>query len=123
MRHLLNWVEIPALDIERAKTFYATILGISFTDYPTHDDSIKYALFPSDDRYNAGALVQSPNHTPSAHGTVVYLDGGDDMDDILKHIEAAGGGIVMPKTYTGADAGHIALFTDSEGNLLGLQHP
>jgi predicted enzyme related to lactoylglutathione lyase len=32
MQHLVNWIEIPAKDIERAKTFYGKILGVQFHD-------------------------------------------------------------------------------------------
>jgi predicted enzyme related to lactoylglutathione lyase len=124
MKHLINWVEIPALDIERAKKFYSKILGgIHFTDYPMPGAEDKYALFPSEDSFNAGALVQSPNHKPCADGVVVYFDGGKDMDNILREVENAGGQIIMPKTFTGTDAGHVGMFIDSEGNKIGLQHP
>lgn len=35
MKHLINWIQIPALDIERTKNFYSNITGgIRFTDYP-----------------------------------------------------------------------------------------
>lgn len=98
MKHLINWVEIPALDIERAKRFYSKILGgISFTDYPMPDARYKYSLFPSEDSFNAGALVQSPDHTPSADGVVVYLDGEKDMDKILNEVKNAGGRLSCTK--------------------------
>ncbi len=121
MKHLINWVEIPAVEIARAKNFYKTILGgIEFQDMKMN--GAMYALFPVEDKFNCGALVQSEFHKPSADGVTVYFDGGKDMDNILKHIEKAGGQIIMPKTYTGKDAGFVGMFLDSEGNRIGLQH-
>ena len=122
MNHLSNWIEIPATNLDRAKQFYSTILGgLSFHDMEMQDT--RYALFPSEDRYNCGALVQGPHHRPSADGVTVYLDGGADMDPILARVESAGGQVLMPRTYTGSDAGHVGMFLDSEGNKIGLQTP
>jgi predicted enzyme related to lactoylglutathione lyase len=121
MKHLLNWVEIPATDIKRAKKFYSSIFGgIEFKEMD--NQGAKYALFPVDDKFNSGALVQSEYHKPSADGITIYLDGGNDMDAILKHVDKAGGEIIMPKTNTGMEAGFVAMFIDSEGNKIGLQH-
>lgn len=121
MRHLINWVEIPAIDIERAKKFYGAILGgMQFHDMEMQGS--KYALFPVEDKFNTGALVQSEFHKPSPDGICVYLDGGQDMDNILMHVENAGGEIIMAKTNTGMEAGYVGMFIDSEGNKIGLQH-
>lgn len=121
MKHLINWVEIPAGDIKRAKKFYKAILGeIEFRDMEMNGN--KYALFPSKDQFNAGALVQGEWYKPSSDGISIYLDGGKDMDNILKHVKKAGGEIIMPKTFTGKEAGFVGMFIDSEGNKIGLQH-
>ena len=121
MQHLINWVEIPVTDIERAKNFYSNILGgIEFHDMNMEDS--KYALFPVDDKFNCGALVQGEFHKPSTDGVTVYFDGGKDLDNIIKHVEKAGGQIIMPKTFTGEEAGFVGMFLDCEGNRIGLQH-
>ena len=44
---------------------------------------IKYALFPTDGRFNCGALAQGEYYKPSADGVTIYLDGGNDLIDIL----------------------------------------
>lgn len=121
MKHLINWVEIPVTDLKRAKKFYDTILGrIDFLDMEMNGS--KYALFPSEDQFNAGALVQGHYYKPSPDGICLYLDGGKDMDNILKHVENAGGEVIMSKTYAGKEAGCVGMFLDSEGNKIGLQH-
>lgn len=121
MKHLINWVEIPVTDLERAEKFYSIVLGgVEFQKMDQNGN--KYAIFPSEDQFNTGALVQGEYYKPSSDGISIYLDGGKDMDNILKHIEKAGGEIIMPKTYTGKEAGYVGMFIDSEGNKMGLQH-
>ena len=121
MKHLINWLEIPVADLKRAKKFYNTIFGgIEFHDMEMNGN--KFAIFPSKDQFNTGALVQGEYYKPSSDGIGIYLDGGKDMDNILRHVEKAGGEIIMSKTYTGKDAGYVSMFVDSEGNKIGLQH-
>ncbi len=77
------------------------------------------AYFPAD-KGIGGALIQGPGCHPNDTGVLIYLNAGGDMDSILARIEVAGGRIIMPKTLIGEQAGHFALFIDSEGNRLAL---
>jgi uncharacterized protein len=121
MRHLANWIEIPVLDLDRAMSFYDNALGgIAFQR--TNIGEFEYAIFPTDDRFNAGALVKSEFAKPTSDGTTVYLDGGHDLSTILERAEAAGGTIIMEKTFLSEDAGYIGIFIDSEGNKIGLHN-
>ena len=120
MKHLVNWVEIPVSDMGRAKTFYQKILG---TELQTMSlGRSEYALFPSEDRFNCGALAHGEGYVPGAGGVTVYLDGGDDLDVILSKVKPAGGKVLMPKTYLSKEAGWIGLFSDTEGNRIGIQN-
>lgn len=85
-------------------------------------NGVSYALFPSDDKFNCGALVQGDYYTPSSDGVTIYLDGGKNMDNILEQVEKAGGKIILTKTFTGKQAGYVGMFIDTEGNKIGLQH-
>lgn len=118
--HLLNWVEIPVRDLERAKKFYEKILQVELTKVDLNN--IKYALFPTDDPYNSGTLAQGDFYTPSEGGVTIYLDGGNDLNQILLRVADAGGQIVMEKTFLGPGVGYIGLFIDTEGNRIGLQN-
>ena len=121
MQHLVNWIEIPAKDIERAKAFYGKILGVQF-----HDMAIgptKYALFPSDDRHNCGALAEGEYYSPGTSGPVIYLDGGKDLNAVLSKVKSAGGSVALEKTFLGDQAGYIGMFMDTEGNRIGLHNP
>ena len=120
MASAVNWFDIPVSDIARAKTFYDTILGIQLevTDSPMG----KTAMFPSDWQRGevGGAISEGQGSTPSATGTLVYLNGNPGLQPILDRVEAAGGKVLMPKTAIPMDAGYMALFIDSERNKVGL---
>lgn len=121
MEHLTNWVEIPVKDMKRAVKFYSTILGgVALNEMEL--GPVKYALFPSVDKYNCGALAQGEHYTPSADGVVIYLDGGKDLNQILSRVVSAGGKVVMEKTFLADEAGYIGMFLDTEGNKIGLQN-
>lgn len=120
MNRLINWIEISVANFQRATEFYESILEIKLHKMEMGD--AQYALFPTKDKFNTGALVKSENHLPSNQGTIPYLDGGKDLDKILQKVKEFGGEIVMPKTYFGEEAGYVGLFLDSEGNKIGLQN-
>jgi Predicted enzyme related to lactoylglutathione lyase len=120
MKHLVNWVEIPVKDMNRAVTFYSTILACEFQQMEMGGN--KYAFFPTEDRFNTGALVQGEYYSPSADGVQIYLYGGTDLSTILSKVPTAGGQVVMEKMHLSDEAGYVGMFIDSEGNKIGLQH-
>ncbi|HMS66120.1 MAG TPA: VOC family protein [Ignavibacteria bacterium] len=119
MKSAINWFEIPATDFARAKKFYETVLGIEIMEMP--NPSGHYGMFPADMQNGGigGGLTQSDGNKPSKEGTVVYLNGGDDLSTPLSKVESAGGKIVIPKTSIGEN-GFIAHFIDTEGNRVAL---
>jgi len=120
LKHMINWLEIPVLDMGRAKKFYQSILQVELAEMDLSNN--KYALFPTEDRYNCGALAEGELYTPSANGVTIYLDGGNDLNRILSRVTDAGGQVILEKTFLGPEAGYIGLFIDSEGNRIGLQN-
>jgi hypothetical protein len=120
MKHLINWVEIPVSDMGRASKFYGKVLGVPLTEMSQGCN--QYALFPSEDRFNCGALAKGEGYVPSPNGATIYLDGGSDLDAILSKVKGAGGTVALPKTFLSKEAGWIGLFLDSEGNRIGVQH-
>ena len=66
-----------------------------------------------------GGIVQGPGFEPSDKGSLIYLNGGDDLSGPLSRVEAAGGKIVLPKTSIGPN-GFMAHFIDTEGNKVAL---
>jgi hypothetical protein len=119
--HAVNWFELPTHDLDRAQRFYQTVLGVALQ----RDDSfgeMHMAILPHGEHGIGGALVKSPHQEPQANGTLVYLN-APDLDAVLSRVEAAGGAILMPKTFLRADIGSIAILRDSEGNSVGLHSP
>lgn len=116
----LNWFEIPAKDITRAKTFYETAFDISMET--SEMMGMKMAFFPSDmgSGKASGGLCESPMHTPSMDGSVIYLNANPDMQAVIDKIEPAGGKVLMPKIHISEDIGYMAFFADSEGNKVAL---
>ena len=119
MNHLANWIEIPAVDLERAKKFYSKVFGVEFSVMQIGDTA--YAVFGLDDRFNCGALACGASYKPSQDGVVVYLNGGEDLSEVLGRVPKAGGTVLVEKTFLAKEAGYFGLFVDTEGNKMGIQ--
>ena len=117
----LNWFEIPAKDITRAKKFYESIFDIKMEDMPEMM-GMKMTSFPAEmgNGKVSGALAQSQQHKPSTDGAVVYLNANPSIQKVIDKIEANGGKVVMPKTQISPEIGCMAFFVDTEGNRIGL---
>lgn len=117
----LNWFEIPATNIARAKKFYENIFSVQMED-GGEQMGMKMAFFPNEmgNGKASGGLVQSPQHRPSVEGAVVYLNANPNIQTVIDRIEKSGGKVVMPKTHISAEIGYMAFFTDTEGNKVGL---
>ncbi len=119
--HAISWFEIPSTDLERATTFYETILDRKLT--PLDLPNIKMRLFPIEDRQGiGGAVVNSGGfHKPSAtDGPLIYLNGNPDVQIALDKVPAAGGKVLVPKTQISDDFGYMCVIIDTEGNRIAL---
>lgn len=119
--HALSWFEISVTDFARACTFYEALLDATLEIHDMGD--VLMALLPVGEGGIGGALQYDKDALPSEHGTVVYLDAGADLQAMLDRVEPAGGRVTMPKALIPGDFGYYALFTDSEGNRVGLMSP
>ena len=73
MNKPLNWFEIPAVDLGRAKAFYERILGVTLREERMGPDAM--AVFPYDrDQATGGCVLQGQGSTPSRDGVVIYLN-------------------------------------------------
>ena len=118
MTNSINWFEIPVKNFNRAKAFYATLLGADIQEMP--HPAYKYGLLPGDMQNGVtGGIVEGEGFEPSMNGPLIYLNGGDDLSIALAKVEAAGGKIILPKTAIGPN-GFMAHFIDTEGNRMAL---
>jgi predicted enzyme related to lactoylglutathione lyase len=117
MNDVIDWFEIPTLDLERAVRFYETVLGARFKRETSGGPP--QAMFVGKGEAPFGALVQDPRRKPAMDGALVYLSAGTDLDGCIERAARAGGRVVLPRTDIG-DPGFIAIVADSEGNTVGL---
>jgi hypothetical protein len=118
----ISWFEIGVQDLNRATRFYEAVFADKLI--PMETEHIKMRLFPITDMQNGvgGALVDSGGfHKPSlTEGPLIYLNGNPDLQHVLDRIPAAGGIVMVPKTAISPEYGFMAVFTDTEGNRIGL---
>ncbi len=118
MANALNWFEIPVSDFARAKSFYEKVLDTAIE--PMEIGPVTMGMLSTDQNAVGGAIVHGDGGSPSNSGTIVYLNGGEDLAPMLARAQQAGGTVVVPKTEIGNDFGFFAHFLDSEGNKVGL---
>jgi predicted enzyme related to lactoylglutathione lyase len=119
MTNALNWFEIPATDFGRAVAFYGKLLDTQLEAMEPMP-GFKMAMLPYAPQEGiGGAIVEGEGYTPSSDGSLVYLNGGEDLNAVLNRVEAAGGKVTLPKADIGEN-GFMAYFIDSEGNKIGL---
>ena len=121
MANVINWFEIPAKNFERACKFYEAVLGGTVQKMETPDMPITMGFLPGYEQGQGvgGAVVTGEGYEPTQRGSLVYLNGGDDLAEPLSRVEQAGGQVVVPKTGIGEN-GFIAQFIDTEGNRVAL---
>lgn len=116
--HVISWCEIPVNDFARAKAFYEAVLGHAIETLTMGPSTMGF--LSSDPEQVSGAIVHGDGTAPSQSGTLVYLNGGDDLSAMLARVEPAGGTVTVPKSDIGSGFGFFAHFIDTEGNRLGL---
>ena len=121
MANVINWFEIPATDHQRAVKFYSQVLGTDLQ--PMEMSGIKMAFLHAEEGSIGGAVCCGKGYKPSAEGTLVYLNGGNDLSAPLSRVEKAGGKVIMPKTKISEEIGYMAFFLDSEGNKIAFHSP
>lgn len=121
LKSAVNWFEIPASDINRAKTFYESIFEIEMFSMDI-GDGVEMALFPTEGGTTGGALVANPEyyHPSNLHGPLIYLNANPDLQLVLDRVEGSGGSISIEKRQISEEHGFMAVIEDSEGNRIAL---
>ena len=107
-----NHIELPANDVERAKTFYGAVFGWQFR---ATDEMPNYYLYEAGPGGLGGGIGKRGENAPDAVRNYIAVDS---VDDSLAMALANGGTLVTPKTDIGV--GWYAAVKDTEGNELGL---
>ncbi|MBK7057717.1 MAG: VOC family protein [Leptospiraceae bacterium] len=118
MNSYIGMFEIPATNITRAINFYESILGIKIEKMELK--SMKMGILPYEGQQVTGVIIEAEGYEPSTKGVTIYLNAGENLQNILDKITQNGGKILIPKTPHEDQDGFFAVFIDSEGNKLGL---
>jgi len=114
----VRWFEIYVDDMDRAKAFYQSMLGIELQKIEAGDLDI-WGFPMENDSYGAtGALVHMPGFPAGGNTTLIYF-ACDDCTIEEGRAVAAGGQVQKSKQSIGP-YGFISLVLDSEGNMIGL---
>lgn len=123
MANLINWIEVPVTDIDRAKRFYESVLQATISVDSEMMPGYKMGMIntagmePTD---LGGALVQGEGYEPGSGNTLVYFNaietGG--VDAFLDRVQKAGGTVTSPKILISEEYGFCGYFTDTEGNRM-----
>jgi predicted enzyme related to lactoylglutathione lyase len=117
-QNIVSWFEIPASDLNRAKTFYEAVFDKELMSMQNGDMHMFAFPWVQGAPNSAGAIVKSEYAKPSAEGTLVYLE-CEDVANELARVEENGGKVVAPKMSIG-EFGFIGQAMDTEGNRIGL---
>lgn len=116
----IGWFDIYVEDMDRAVTFYESVLGQKLEKIVDPTGETQMMSFPANMKaYGAsGALVKSKHSRPGVGGTMVYFNVEDCSVNEFR-ITAANGKIVKSKFSIG-EFGWVTLCVDTEGNMFGL---
>jgi uncharacterized protein len=120
LKNAITWFEIPITNVQRAKSFYETILNIQMTEIELDKDFI-IVLFPVEEGTVGGALCKNEKfYVPTQSGNILYLNANPDLQTVLDKVEQVGGKIMKAKTHISNDFGFMAFIEDTEGNRIAL---
>ena len=107
--------EIPSADLAASRKFYENVLGWELTKW---DGPMDYWLVSTGDLSTPGINGGLGGAANEFHATVNTVD-VDDLDEVIKKVEANGGQVVMPKDEI-PGVGWLAYIKEPGGAVLGL---
>jgi len=110
--HTINYIELSANEISRAKEFYGTVFGWTFQDYGPD-----YASFDKEKAGIDGGFRKAEGGGIGENAQLIVLYSGD-LEATQKAVVAAGGSITVPTfEFPGGRRFH---FNDGAGNTLAV---
>ncbi len=103
----INYIELPATDMEASKYFFKTVFNWSFIDYGPEYTAFSNAGI-------TGGFFQSNLNTSTENGSALIIIYSNNLEETLNKIISAGGSIIKPIfTFPGGRRFH---FTDPSNN-------
>jgi len=120
MKRLVSFFEIPAQDFGRAVKFYESVFQVKLAVMDCETE--KMAFFPEEEDGNCpGSISYADDFKPVQGGGVLVSLWVESIENATTRIQENGGTMIIPRTKIEAEnRGYFAIFTDSEGNRLGL---
>ncbi len=110
----INYVELPAQDLDAVEAFYSGAFGWSFTDYGP-----EYRAF-SDGQLDGG-FRRAGNASSTDNGAALIILYAEELESALEAVESNGGAIV--KQIFPFPGGRRFHFADPNGNELAVWSP
>jgi uncharacterized protein len=107
----IDYIELPARDLERAKAFYAAVFGWTFEDYGPD-----YCAF-NDGRLDGG-FYRAEMQTSTANGSALVVIYASDLEGTRARVLQRGGEIV--REIFSFPGGRRFQFADPNGNELAV---
>ncbi|MEM7566075.1 MAG: VOC family protein [Pseudomonadota bacterium] len=116
-KDVVVWAEIPVTDMDRAKAFYAAVLGHALVD--NNDGPNPMAVLPnlSPETGIAGHLYPG-KPAPRGEGPTVHLAAPDTLEATMERVRDAGGEVVSPPIAI--PSGRFVYCHDLDGNSVGF---
>lgn len=108
----ITHVDIPVDDMGRATAFYNAVLGWEIAEMPGFEG---YPMWQAPNQVSGGGFAQREQGFETMRNYVEV----ESIDDVLGKVTDAGGAVVMEKTPI-SDTSWYAVFSDTEGNQMGL---
>jgi len=113
----LNGIELPATDLNAAKTFYEKHFGWAFTDYGSTYSAARVSGVEVGLNTEASVSVAQPDGAESSNGPLLLMQ-TDDLDAVHDALSRNGAVIVTrPFGFPGGSRFH---FRDPSGNVLAI---
>ena len=110
------WSEIPVTDMERAKAFYATVLGAALTDQD--DGPNPMAVLPCAGDAGVAGHLYPGKPAPAGTGNTVHLAAPGSLEATMERVREAGGEVVSEAISI--PAGRFFYALDPDGNSIGF---
>ncbi|MEZ4690093.1 MAG: hypothetical protein R3A12_07880 [Ignavibacteria bacterium] len=93
--------------LREAVKFYNEIFGFELNVTKMGEDDL--AFFPVIRRSRRSHIYISKDPVTSENGPILYLNGGDDLQNVLGKVESAGGRFLSLNPKVSPDVGYIAM--------------
>lgn len=112
----LVWTECSTTDVDKARTFYSSVMGWTFEEADMGDAGT-YTLFQAEDQYLGGMM---PSPMDMSYWMVYFAVG--DCEQMTEKVRSMGGTIHLD-AETVPSVGTLSIVSDPQGAMFGLLEP